>query len=79
MNHKLPIYPKDHALGAIVPEGGSMCANCEYLRPGGNCAQKLFISWNGGPKIPGPIKNYCCDMYEVNARVLDTKFEDVAL
>jgi hypothetical protein len=77
--HKLPVYPKDHPVGSVVAEGGSMCANCEYLRAGGHCAQKLFVSWNGSNKIPAPIKNYCCDFWEVNPRVLDVKLEDVGL
>lgn len=77
--HKLPIYPPDHAVGVIVPEGGSSCAKCEYLRRGGNCAEKHFQEWNGGSKIPGPVNNYCCDFFEVNAKVLDAKLEDIGL
>ena len=77
--HKLPIYPPNHALGSVVAEGGSMFANCEYLRAGGNCAEKHFQLWNGGSKIPGPINAYCCDFWEVNPKVKDTKLEDVGL
>lgn len=77
--HKLPIYPADHAMGSVVAEGGSMCANCEYVRPNNICAQKLFVQWNGSNKIPAPIRNYCCDMWEVNPKVLDVKLEDVGL
>jgi hypothetical protein len=76
-NHKLPVYPKDHALGSIVPEGGSSCAKCEYLRAGGNCAEEHFQYWNGGKKIPGPINAYCCDFFEVAPKILDVKLEDV--
>ena len=77
--HKLPVYPANHPVGSIVAEGGSMCANCEYLRAGGNCAKKEFVSWNGGHKIPGPINAYCCDFWEVSPKVKDTKLEDVGL
>lgn len=75
----LPHYSKDHAVGSIVPEGGSMCANCEYLRAGGNCAKREFQQWNGGSKIPGPVRAYCCDFWEVAPKVRDTKLEDVGL
>lgn len=74
--HKLPIYPLDHAVGSIVPEGGSSCAKCEYLR-GQNCVEKHFQQWNGGKKIPGPINAYCCDFFEVAPKIADVKFEDV--
>jgi hypothetical protein len=77
--HKLPVYPPDHPMGMIVPKGGSNCAKCDFVRPGGNCAEKLFQQWNGGPKIPGPIDSYCCDMFEVAVKIRDTKFEDVNL
>lgn len=76
--HKLPIYPPDHAVGSIVPEGGSSCAKCEYVK-GQNCRQKLFVEWNGGPRIPGPVNSYCCDFFEAASKVQDTKFEDAGL
>lgn len=74
----LPIYPKDHPVGSIVPEGGSSCSKCEYV-DGQNCRQKDFVGWNGGHKIPGPVNAYCCDFFEVEAKIRDTKFEDVGL
>ena len=77
-SHKLPIYPSNHAVGMVVPKGGSNCAKCEYLR-GQNCAEKHFQQWNGGPKIPGPVDSYCCDFFEANNKAKDTKFEDVGM
>lgn len=49
-----------------VPEGGSMCANCKFLKDAdkGLCGNKYFIAWNGSPKIPGKIDEYCSDWYE---------------
>lgn len=78
--HKLPVYPPDHAVGSIVPEGGSSCAKCEYLR-GQDCAEEHFQQWNGGKRIPGPVNSYCCDFFEVGEGkdVRDVKFEDVGM
>ena len=75
----LPVYPKDHKVGMRVPPGGSNCQKCEYVS-GQNCKQELFIAWNGGPKIPAPVGEYCCDFFEDGGEQLkDTKFEDVGL
>lgn len=74
----LPIYPKDHKLGMLVPKGGSNCEKCEYVS-GQNCRQEDFVKWNGGKKIPGPIDSYCCDMFEAAPEVRDMKFEDAGL
>lgn len=58
--------PADHHAGMRVPKGGSMCANCEYLkdREQGLCGNPGFIAWNGSNKIPGPIHEYCSDWWE---------------
>lgn len=58
--------PRDHKPGMKVPEGGSMCANCEYLadRDAGLCGNKNFIAWNGSNLIPGDVNAYCSDWYE---------------
>jgi hypothetical protein len=77
-NHKLPHYPADHPVGAIVPEGGSSCAKCEYVN-GQDCRNKSFVFWNGGKKIPGPINSYCCDFFETAPDIRDKKFEDAGL
>lgn len=77
-HHKLPVYPANHPLGSIVPEGGSSCSKCEYVR-GQNCSERHFQQWNGGPRIPGPVNAYCCDFFEVAAKVRDTRFEDMDL
>jgi len=59
-------YPADHKAGMRVPEGGSMCANCEYLKDAekGLCGNNYFVKWNGSDKIPAPIHEYCSDFYE---------------
>jgi hypothetical protein len=58
--------PADHKPGMRVPEGGSMCANCEYLKDEkkGLCENPHFVAWNGSAKIPAPIHEYCSDWYE---------------
>jgi hypothetical protein len=63
MPHELPIYPKDHLVGVVVPVGGSNCAKCEYVS-GQYCKQPQFIEWNGSNKIPAPTDRYCCDFFE---------------
>lgn len=60
---KLPDYPKNHPVGMRVPEGGSNCAKCTYVK-GQSCTQPLFIQWNGSPLIPQPTDRYCCDFFE---------------
>lgn len=57
-------YPAGHQVGMRVPEGGSMCANCEYL--GGDrisCKNKNYVAWNGSRFMPAPADQYCCDFY----------------
>ena len=58
------VLPADHQLGMKVPKGGSMCGNCHFLETGGNCGNKGFQRWNGGSKIPQPVNEYCCDLYQ---------------
>lgn len=60
------VLPADHKPGMHVPQGGSMCANCEYLkdRDKGLCGEPNFVKWNGSNKIPGPIDSYCSDWYQ---------------
>ena len=67
MKGKLPDYPDDHAVGSIVPKGGSSCAKCKYVR-GQDCAEEHFQQWNGGRKIPGPVDSYCCDFFEAKEK-----------
>lgn len=61
-----PRYPANHKPAMRVPEGGSCCANCEYLKDSekGLCGNKFFIAWNGSNKIPAPIDQFCSDWYE---------------
>jgi hypothetical protein len=58
-------YPADHKPGMRVPKGGSMCANCKYLKDAdkGLCGNEYFVQWNGSEKIPGPIDSYCSDWW----------------
>lgn len=55
--------PEDHQLGMKVPKGGSMCANCKFLASPTTCGNEGFVKWNGGPKLPFPADEYCCDNY----------------
>lgn len=61
-----PKYPADHKPAMRVPEGGSCCANCEYLKNAEKrlCGNKYFIAWNGSSQIPAPIDEFCSDWYE---------------
>jgi hypothetical protein len=60
-----PQYPPDHQPGMSVPQGGSMCANCQYLGPDQkSCTNEYFVEWNGSNVIPGPVDQYCSDWYE---------------
>jgi hypothetical protein len=54
-----------------VPEGGSNCDKCHYLRGPQKCGEQHFIEWDGGKNKPAdsdtiPIKTsrYCCDFFE---------------
>lgn len=59
-------YPADHKPGMEVPVGGSMCANCEYLKDAKKkiCGEPNFVKWNGSEVIPGNINAYCSDWFE---------------
>lgn len=58
------VLPANHKLGMRVPKGGSMCANCEYLKDDKeHCGNKGFVKWNGSDKLPAPADEYCCDLY----------------
>jgi hypothetical protein len=58
------VLPPDHQLGMVVPKGGSMCANCGFLKDPQNCGNQGFIIWNGSPQLPAPPDQYCCDLYQ---------------
>lgn len=70
-NHKVGLPPEDR-YGEGVPHGGSMCANCEYLKDAANriCGNPDFIAWAGpdkpagSAKIPKPINEYCSIWWE---------------
>lgn len=59
-------YPKGHQPGLKVPKGGSMCANCKFLKDPKKriCGEPNFIRWNGSSLIPGNIDEYCSDWYK---------------
>lgn len=60
-------YPADHKVGMRVPEGGSDCEKCEYVRKEGTeCANKNFVRWNGSNLLPAPSDQYCCDFFEAS-------------
>ena len=59
------VYPASHQVGVKVPQGGSSCASCKYLKPGIHCGQEYFVEWNGSEKIPTKSADtYCCDLWE---------------
>ena len=64
--NRKPNLPPDHQAGMQVPKGGSMCANCEYLKDAAKriCGNENFIAWNGSNVIPAPVDEYCSDWYE---------------
>ena len=65
-----PTYPDNHKAGMRVPKGGSSCANCKYLADNKtDCTSTYFQKWNGSPKIPGKIDEYCSDWYEPNEEI----------
>lgn len=53
-----------HELGMRVPEGGSDCAKCEYVRAEQKCSNVVFVRWKGNNDIPAAIDEYCCDEFE---------------
>lgn len=59
------VLPPDHQLGMQVPQGGSMCANCEYLASQTSCGNPGFAKWHGSANLPHPADRYCCDLYSV--------------
>lgn len=52
-------------VGMEVPEGGSNCQKCEYLKDEAKriCGNPRFIKWNGSSKIPKPVSRYCCNYF----------------
>ena len=63
-------HPEGHAVGVIVPKGGSSCANCSWLRKNKRCANAYFQRWRreteGAEKpevLPAPADEYCCDLW----------------
>ena len=58
------VLPPDHQLGMQVPKGGSMCANCQFLKDPQTCGNQGFITWNGTGTLPAPSDEYCCDLYQ---------------
>ena len=66
--HRLPVcYPPSHKAGMRVPKGGSSCSSCAYLRDAIKriCGNPGWVKWHhGNPRIPAPIDEYCCDLYE---------------
>lgn len=61
----LPDYPADHQVGMEVPEGGSNCDKCEYLKAKQTCGQPQYVEWNGSDKIPVKTSKYCCDFFDI--------------
>ena len=65
-------FPEDHQPGMRVTKGGSMCANCRFLKDAkkGICGEPDFIRSEfvgkpaGSNKIPGPINEYCSDWWK---------------
>lgn len=58
---KLSEHGKSHP-GEKVPRGGTMCANCEYLKDAQKkiCGEPNFIAWNGSHFIPtDDVHEYC--------------------
>jgi hypothetical protein len=63
--HPQITLPPGHLVGMRVPDGGSDCAKCKFVR-GQDCSNALFVKWNNGQhKIPGDINAYCCDFFEI--------------
>jgi len=62
-------YPASHQPGMRVPKGGSMCANCRFLKDAKNriCGEPNFIAWNGSDVVPLPINEYCSDWYKMRS------------
>lgn len=61
-------YPADHKAGMEVPEGGSNCAKCKYVRADDKeCANKYFQQWHGSNKLPMAATIYCCDWFEAKS------------
>lgn len=57
-----------HQVGERVPKGGSMCANCRWLKDNQYCSNKYFQRWHAEAKgsrtpakLPAPADEYCCD------------------
>lgn len=55
-------YPPDHKFGMRVPKGGSDCQKCRF-REGQMCRNPYFNKAVGN-KIPAPVDEYCCDVFE---------------
>ena len=65
-------FPEDHQPFMRVTKGGSMCANCRFLKDAQNriCGEPNFIKWEGpnkpagSDKIPLPINEACSDWWK---------------
>lgn len=60
-----------HQVGERVPAGGSMCANCKWLKDEQYCSNKYFQRWHAEVKgsktpsrLPAPADEYCCDNWQ---------------
>lgn len=60
-----------HQVGERVPAGGSMCANCKWLKDEQYCSNKYFQRWHAEAKgsktpskLPAPADEYCCDNWQ---------------
>ena len=74
MANELPKYPADHKVGMEVPEGGSNCDKCEYLKGPQKCGESHFIEWNGSDRIPVKTSRFCCDFFETKKRTRGDRF-----
>ncbi len=69
-----PTYQPNHKPGMRVPKGGSMCANCRFLKDREKriCGNEDFVAWNGSEIIPGAVDEYCSDWYMPRRSLAET-------
>lgn len=68
---QLVVSRRPHRIGMAVPDGGSSCARCRFIRNVGQCAHASWVlaprsegGGGGSTFFPKPADEWCCDFYE---------------
>lgn len=54
---------KNYPFAVHVPDEGSSCANCKFLRGADVCANKIYRTIQGTKKLGDSADNWCCSAW----------------